>query len=192
MADKRVTDLDPIVTAPISGVMHFIDTTDATQNAAGSSFKVTKEDFLKENTAAILLNTAKVGISVAQAAEIEANNAKVGISTPQAGAIVLNTAKVGFTDALVASAPTVTANTAKVGITAGQSSAIVTNTAKISFDPTSSTRLANTSGTNTGDLLNSVSILAISPIIATSVWVGSQAQYDALVTKSGTVIYNIV
>ena len=117
MANKRVTDLETIATAPISGVMHFVDTTDSTQNAAGSSFKVTKEDFLKENTAAILLNTSKVG----------------------------------FTDALVGSAPTVTANTAKVGITTGQASAIVINTAKVSFDSTSSTRLANTSGTNTGD-----------------------------------------
>jgi lysophospholipase L1-like esterase len=108
MADKRVTDLDPIVIAPVSGVMHFVDTTDTTQNAAGSSFKVTKEDFLKENTAAILLNTAKVGISVAQAVEIEANNAKVGISTPQADAIVLNTAKVGFTDSLVSNSTSVT------------------------------------------------------------------------------------
>jgi hypothetical protein len=97
MANKKVTDLGAITTAPLSGVMHFVDTTDATQNAAGSSFKVTKEDFLKENTAAISLNSAKTGI------------------------------------------------------TTGQSSAITANTVKISFDSTSSTRLANTSGTNTGD-----------------------------------------
>ncbi|MFV8339127.1 hypothetical protein ACNQGL_07635 [Flavobacterium sp. LB3P21] len=45
----------------------------------------------------------------------------------------------------------IVANTAKVGITTGQASAITINTAKISFDSTSSTRLANTSGTNTGD-----------------------------------------
>jgi hypothetical protein len=38
-----------------------------------------------------------------------------------------------------------------VGITAQQATDITTNNAKISFDSTSSTRLANTSGTNTGD-----------------------------------------
>ena len=45
----------------------------------------------------------------------------------------------------------ITTNNAKVGITAGQASDITANNAKISFDSTSSTRLANTSGTNTGD-----------------------------------------
>ncbi len=97
MANKKVTDLDPIATAPVSGVMHFVDTTDTTQNAAGSSFKVTKEDLLKENTAAILLNTAKTGIT-----------------TDQASAIVLNTTKVGYTDALVNANATVVASAASL------------------------------------------------------------------------------
>ncbi len=77
MANKRVTDLDPIATAPTTGVMHFVDTTDSTQNAAGSSFKVTKEDFLKENTAAILLNTAKTGISTEQSTAITDNTSGI-------------------------------------------------------------------------------------------------------------------
>jgi hypothetical protein len=42
-------------------------------------------------------------------------------------------------------------NTAKDGITSAQSADIIVNNAKISFDSTSSTRLANTSGTNTGN-----------------------------------------
>lgn len=42
-------------------------------------------------------------------------------------------------------------NTAKTGITTQQATDITTNNAKVSFDSTSSTRLANTSGTNTGD-----------------------------------------
>ena len=88
---------------------------------------------------------------IAKQIEIDVNTAKTGISSGQASAIVTNTSKVGFTDALVASAPTVAANTAKVGISTGQASAIVNNTEKVSFDSTSSTRLANTSGTNTGD-----------------------------------------
>ena len=88
MANRRVTDLDPIVTAPVSGVMHFVDTTDNTQNAAGSSFKVTKADFLKENTAAILLNTDKVGITPAQATAITNNTVKVGITTDQSASLI--------------------------------------------------------------------------------------------------------
>lgn len=68
---------------------------------------------------------------VTQDAAIELNTAKTGISTAQANAII--------------------ANTAKVGITTEQAAAIVTNTAKVSFDSTSSARLADTSGTNTGD-----------------------------------------
>ena len=65
--------------------------------------------------------------------------------------IDLNTAKVSFTNALVDANNNVTANTAKVGITTGQASAIIANTSKVSFDSTSSNRLANTSGANTGD-----------------------------------------
>jgi hypothetical protein len=42
-------------------------------------------------------------------------------------------------------------NSAKVGITPTQAANIVTNNSKVSFDSTSSTRLANTSGSNTGD-----------------------------------------
>jgi hypothetical protein len=42
-------------------------------------------------------------------------------------------------------------NTDKVGITLDQASEITANTAKISFDSTSSLRLTNTDGTNTGD-----------------------------------------
>ncbi|MFT4643713.1 MAG: hypothetical protein ACI8ZX_000106 [Planctomycetota bacterium] len=52
---------------------------------------------------------------------------------------------------LVANNAAVAANTLKVGITTQQAADITTNNAKISFDTTSSTRLANTSGTNTGD-----------------------------------------
>jgi hypothetical protein len=116
MANKRVTDLELLATAPTAGVLHFVDVTNATQNAAGSSFKVTKADFLKENTAAIALNSAKTGI------------------TPtQTSAITANTSKVGYTEALVNANTSVVANTAKVGITTGQASSITTNNAKVGY-----------------------------------------------------------
>jgi hypothetical protein len=107
MANQRVTDLDPIVTLPDSGIIHVVDTTNNAQNAAGSSFKITKANLLKENTAAILLNTAKVGITTAQAT-----------------AITNNTNKVGYTDTLVAAAPSVVLNAtnilSKAGMVAGK------------------------------------------------------------------------
>jgi len=49
--------------------------------------------------AAVVANTAKVGITTAQANAIESNSSKAGISTAQANAIVANTAKVGISTA---------------------------------------------------------------------------------------------
>ena len=80
---------------------------------------------------AITANTAKVGYTdalVSANADVAANTAKVGITTSQASAITANTAKVGITGA---QASAITANTAKVGITGAQASEITANTAKI-------------------------------------------------------------
>lgn len=79
---------------------------------------------------AVAANTAKTGITDAQASAINANTSKVGITTQQADAIVANTAKVGIT---TDQANAITANTAKVGITTQQASDITTNNAKVSF-----------------------------------------------------------
>jgi hypothetical protein len=97
---------------------------------------------------AITDNTAKVVITAAQATAISDNTAKEGITAAQASAITDNTAKVGITSP---QASEITNNTDKVGITSDQASEITANTAKISFDSTSSLRLTNTDGTNTGD-----------------------------------------
>lgn len=79
---------------------------------------------------AVAANTAKTGITDAQASAINANTSKVGITTQQADAIVANTAKTGIT---TDQANAITANTAKVGITTQQASDITTNNAKVSF-----------------------------------------------------------
>ena len=79
------------------------------------------------NAAAIALNTAKTGITAAQADAITANTAKVGISSAQVDAITANTAKIGVS---TVQADAITANTAKVGITTVQADAILANTAK--------------------------------------------------------------
>ncbi len=133
MADQRTTDLDPIATILDSAVFDVVDTTDTTQDPAGSSFKITKANLLKEVTAAILLNTAKVGITTTQAAAILLNTAKVGISTDQAAAILLNTAKVGITTTQAAA---ILLNTAKTGITTTQAAAIIDNTEKVGITTT--------------------------------------------------------
>jgi hypothetical protein len=153
MANRRVTDLEPLATAPTAGVLHFVDVTNATQNAAGSSFKVTKADFLKESTAAIVLNTAKVGYTealVSANVSVVANTAKTGITTGQSSAIVLNTAKTGISteqsDAIIL-------NTAKTGISTSQASAIVTNTA-------SALNNANAISVNTNSINTNITAIA--------------------------------
>nr|WP_287413328.1 hypothetical protein [Pseudodesulfovibrio sp.] len=85
---------------------------------------------ITQNTA-IGLNTAKTGITAAQASEITANTVK--LSYTDAAAVALNTAKVGYTDALVSANTDVAANTAKTGITTAQASEITANTAKVSY-----------------------------------------------------------
>ena len=78
------------------------------------------------NNEAVLLNTAKVGITADQASAIEANTAKVGITAQQVSAIE--------------------ANNAKVGITEDQASAIVENTTKNSYPIIDQEKLAGIDG----------------------------------------------
>tara|TARA_R110000772_G_scaffold67579_2_gene150036 strand:+ start:10897 stop:11409 length:513 start_codon:yes stop_codon:yes gene_type:complete len=134
--------------------------------------------------------------------ETDANTAKTGITTAQANEITANTAKVSYTDA-----PAVAANTAKVGITTAQAADIVANNAKvtydaaaavsantdkISFDSTSSTKLGtieenaevNTINTSaTGEPSGSDLVLNVVSL--------TQAEYDAG-TKVSTTLYAIV
>ena len=105
------------------------------------------------------LNTAKVGITTAQADAIVANTAKnsypaadsTKLAGIEAGAEVNptstdelseGTTNLYYTEARVSANTDVAANTAKVGITAQQASDITANNAKISFDSASSTKLA--------------------------------------------------
>jgi len=74
-----------------------------------------------------VMNTAKTGITSAQASAIETNTAKTGITSGQASAIEANTAKTGITSE---QASAIESNTAKVVITSEQASAIEANTAK--------------------------------------------------------------
>jgi len=120
-----------------------------------------------QNTA-IALNTAKTGITTAQANEITANTVKVGI-TPAQATILSNTSGTNTGDqnisGIATNASAITAieteqgtqntaialNTAKTGITTAQANEITANTAKVGITPAQTTILSNTSGTNTGD-----------------------------------------
>ena len=102
---------------------------------------------------AVTLNTAKTGITSAQATAISNNTAKTGITSAQTNAITVNTAKTGIT---VAQANAITNNTAKTGITSGQASAIVANTAKVGITSSQAASivasLPKTGGTMTGNI----------------------------------------
>ncbi|WP_457610377.1 beta strand repeat-containing protein [Lutibacter sp.] len=88
--------------------------------------------------AAVAANTAKVGITPAQATAITANTAKVSdvnhVTTSTTDDLTEGTTNLYYTDARVSANATVAANTAKTGITPAQAAVI-----------------AATSGTNTGD-----------------------------------------
>lgn len=114
---------------------------------------------LVDNNTAVIANTAKVGITPTQASDITTNNAKtsytdasqVATNKTNADASKIITDNITITQAvnLDTIESDTTTNNAKISYT--DSAAVTANTAKVSFDSTSSTRLANTSGTNTGD-----------------------------------------
>ena len=110
-----------------SGLMKSSDYTAMVANTA-------KTGITSAQASAISANTSKTGISSAQASAISANTSKTGISSGQASAITANTAKTGITSA---QASAIVANTSKTGISSAQTSAITANTAKVSCNETS-------------------------------------------------------
>jgi hypothetical protein len=77
-----------------------------------------------------------------QATAIVANTAKDGITTAQAGEISVNTLKIGYTEAAVSANVSVAANTAKDGITTAQATDI-TNSVKNDTNPSSTNKVTN-------------------------------------------------
>jgi len=133
-----------------------------TATRVGTNLVEIAEDLISKQSQ-IDLNTAKVGITTAQASEITANNAKVGITTAQASEITANNAKVGYTESLVS------ANTD-----------VVANTAKVSFDSASSTKLG---GIEAGAEVNTINSKTTSEPIGSDLVYNvvslTQAEYDA-------------
>ena len=150
-------------------------TTGANTAARVGTNLVSIADDLIAKQSEIDLNTAKVGITTAQASEITANNAKVGITSTQSSDITTNNAKVGYTEALVS------ANTS-----------VVANTAKISFDSASSTKLG---GIDAGAEVNTINSTTTSEPTGSDLVYNvvslTQAEYDAGTTVA-TTFYLIV
>ena len=133
-----------------------------TANVVGGNLVEIADDLIAKQSE-IDLNTAKVGITTAQASEITANNAKVGITSTQSSDITTNNAKVGYTESLVS------ANTS-----------VVANTAKISFDSASSTKLG---GIEAGADVNTINSTTTSEPTGSDLVYNvvslTQAEYDA-------------
>jgi len=158
--DSFILNKPSIVGAPVDSVFGRTGSVIATSGDYDTS-EVTENtnlyytDVRVTANSAVGLNTAK--ISFTEQAAVTANTNK--ISYTDAVAVGLNTDKISYTDAVAVGLNTakisfteqaaVTANTNKISYT--DAVAVGLNTAKISFDTTSSTRLADTSGANTGD-----------------------------------------
>ena len=127
----------------------------------------------------VAFNTAKVGITPAQASAIEANTVKTGITLAQANAITANTAKVGITPT---QASAITANTAKVGITSEQADAIVANTAKVGITPTQASAIT----LNTAKV--GITPSQASAIVANTAKVGITPSQASAITANTTAI----
>ena len=120
-----------------------VNTVIDTQNPNNTTALITP---LATRTSQKAINDNSFNLTTDNSDNITQGATNLYITPTQSSDITTNNSKISYTDAAA-----VALNTAKVGITPTQASDITTNTAKISFDSASSTRLANTSGTNTGD-----------------------------------------
>jgi len=151
---------------------------------------------LDTHTSDIASNTAKTGITTAQANAIIANTAKTGITQSQANAITANTAKTGITSQQTADILT---NNAKTGISTNQANAIIANTAKTGITQSQANAItANTAKTGitsqqTADILTNNAKTGISTnqanaIVANTAKVGiTTAQANAIVANTAKV-----
>jgi hypothetical protein len=159
----------------------------------------------------VTANTAKTGITQAQADAIVANTAKN--SYPSADALKLSGIAEGAEvnvqsdwnassgDAFILNKPTtittqqaadIVTNNAKVGITTQQASDITANNAKISFDSASSTKLAGiaenaTNVTNNNQITNGAGYINEASQTAHTNAIGNAIDFSARVTLAGGV-----
>lgn len=135
---------------------------------------------LKGSAVDVAINTAKVGITTAQAQAITDNTAKVGITSAQAQAIIDNTAKTGITSG---QASAIVANTAKIGITPDEQDAIEYNRSDIASNTTNI-------ATNTTNIATKAPIA--SPTFTDKITINSGFPADGklLMVDNGTTVGN--
>ena len=113
--------------------------------------QITDFDTEVSNNTSVAANTAKTGITTAQANAITANTNKTGITSTQAANIVTNNAKTGITSTQAANIVT---NNAKTGITSTQAANIVTNNGK------------TTNATHTGEVTGSGALTIANDVVS--------------------------
>jgi len=195
-----ITETDPVYTASqavnitatdITKLGNLSGTNTGNQDISGIATNATAITTLQteqttQNTE-IAANTAKTGITTAQANEIAANTLKVGYTDALVSAntdVAANTLKVGYTNALVSANADVVANTAKTGITSAQASEITANTAKVGITTAQANEIAaNTLKVGYTDAL----VSANTDVAANTLKVGYT---DALVSANADVVAN--
>jgi len=113
--DELIDPNDPGTTSDplLNVIIHLYNTVNTlithtnTTNGRVDQIDISSDIDLDDLKSDVTANTAKTGITTAQANAITANTAKTGITTAQANAITANTAKTGIT---TTQASTITAN----------------------------------------------------------------------------------
>ncbi len=162
-----------------------------------------------DKNAAIVLNTAKVGITPTQASDITTNNAKVGITPTQASDITTNNAKVSNVSTNLSLGPisatsmdinssdgtnvTLTdADATFAGVMpAAKFNEVVANNAKVGITPTQASDITTnnakiTNATHTGEVTGSGALTVDPTAISNKASVTPAAGMEVLVNDAGT------
>jgi len=172
--DKRLTEVQEASVATNDAFIHIVDPNDITDSSDGTSFKIKKENFLKESGDVITVN----------------NPVTSTVTTLDDALDDLNTASSG-TDLAYTASPTNGIVTSSTGTDATLPLADATNAGLLK--PAKYTVLENTSGTNTGDqdLSGLLEKNVGSTYTTNEITTVTQAEYDAIGTPDANTLYFI-
>ena len=181
-AETDISNLQSSSGSGISSRVTALESDKTTQDAA-IALNTAKVGITQAQADAIVANTAKTGITTSQANAITANSAKTGITSSQAAAIVANTAKVGITTGQINA---INANSLKTGITRSQSDAIVANTAKVGIttqqasDITTNNAKVGITTTQAADIVRNNAKVGITTTQASEITANTKASTNTL------------